>query len=132
MIKEDTAEMMCFPDGKVDVEMVKQHFNRFMVKDSVKSTKGTEFPAFSTSTLTTRHIMKTSTSSRNRQNQPLRKPYPGRKRSRQGIRRNIIRYPQSLPRLIRPVITKEIRLNSFRRIFRILSGMNAMQPMMYR
>lgn len=46
VIKEDTAEMMCFPDGKVDVEMVKQHFNRFMVKDSVKSTKGTEFPAF--------------------------------------------------------------------------------------
>ena len=46
VIKEDTAEMMCFPDGKVDVEMVKQHFNRFMVKDSVKSTKSTEFPAF--------------------------------------------------------------------------------------
>jgi len=46
VIKEDTAEMMCFLDGKFDVEMVKQHFNRFMVKDSVKSTKGTEFPAF--------------------------------------------------------------------------------------
>lgn len=46
VIKEDTAEMMCFPDGKVDVEMVKQHFDRFMIKDSVKSTKGTEFPAF--------------------------------------------------------------------------------------
>ena len=46
VIKEDTAEMMCFLDGKVDVEMVKQHFNRFMVKDSVKSTKGTEFLAF--------------------------------------------------------------------------------------
>lgn len=46
MIKEDTAEMLCFPDGKIDVEMVKQHFNRFMIKDSVKSTKGTEFPAF--------------------------------------------------------------------------------------
>lgn len=46
MIKEDTAEMLCFPDGKIDVEKVKQHFNRFMIKDSVKSTKGTEFPAF--------------------------------------------------------------------------------------
>lgn len=46
LIKDDTAEMIYFPDGKVDVETVKQHFNRFMIKDSVKSTEGTEFPSF--------------------------------------------------------------------------------------
>lgn len=45
-IKEDTAGMMIFEDRNVDVEAVKRAFSRFMVKDSVKSVKGTEFPAF--------------------------------------------------------------------------------------
>lgn len=45
-IKEDTAKMMVFPDGNVDINIVKQHFRQFMVKDSVKSTKGTAFPTF--------------------------------------------------------------------------------------
>ena len=45
-IKPDTAGMMVFKNGQVDVEKVKKHFSRFMVKDSVKSVKGTEFPAF--------------------------------------------------------------------------------------
>ena len=30
----------------VDVDAVKKVFSRFLVKDSVKSVKGTEFPAF--------------------------------------------------------------------------------------
>lgn len=45
-IKEDTAEMLFFEDGSVDLKAVKERFSRFMVKDSVKSVKGTEFPAF--------------------------------------------------------------------------------------
>lgn len=45
-IEEDTAKMLYFPDGKVDVENVKKHFKRFMIKDSVKSTKGTAFPSY--------------------------------------------------------------------------------------
>ena len=45
-IKKDTAGMIYFADGKVDVDAVKKKFRRFMVKDSVKSVKGTEFPAF--------------------------------------------------------------------------------------
>ena len=45
-IKADTAEMMLFENGCVNVEQVKKRFSRFMVKDSVKSVKGTEFPAF--------------------------------------------------------------------------------------
>jgi hypothetical protein len=43
-IKKDTAGMIYFADGKVDVDAVKKKFRRFMVKDSVKSVKGTEFP----------------------------------------------------------------------------------------
>ena len=45
-IKKDTAGIIYFADGKVDVDAVKKKFRRFMVKDSVKSVKGTEFPAF--------------------------------------------------------------------------------------
>lgn len=51
-IREDTAGMMIFEDGDVDVEIVKRAFPRFMVKDSVKSAKGTEFPAFFDRTVT--------------------------------------------------------------------------------
>ena len=46
IIREDTAGMMIFEDGHVDLEAVQERFSRFMVKDSVKSVKGTEFPAF--------------------------------------------------------------------------------------
>ena len=45
-IKDDTAGMLFFEDGSVDLETVREHFPRFMVKDSVKSVKGTDFPAF--------------------------------------------------------------------------------------
>ena len=45
-IKDDTAGLMEFKDRVVDIHAVKQRFAKFMVKDSVKSVKGTEFPAF--------------------------------------------------------------------------------------
>ena len=44
---EDTAKMEIYPlHSEIDVEQVKKSFNRFMVKDYVKSVKGTEFPVF--------------------------------------------------------------------------------------
>ncbi|MDX8417106.1 ATP-grasp domain-containing protein [Absicoccus intestinalis] len=52
LIQDDTAKIIYFPDGKVDIERIKHHFQRFMVKDSVKSTKGTEFPSFFDSSIT--------------------------------------------------------------------------------
>jgi len=46
-LQEDTAQMIIFPEGTdVDVEVVKSRMKRFMVKDYVKSVKGTEFPRF--------------------------------------------------------------------------------------
>ena len=45
-IREDTAQIMTFPlYSHIDVAEVKKHFPRFMVKDYVKSVKGTEFPS---------------------------------------------------------------------------------------
>ena len=49
--------MIYFADGKVDVDAVKKKFRRFMVKDSVKSVKGTEFPAFLVRTSHRRSLM---------------------------------------------------------------------------
>lgn len=46
-IQEDTARMIIFPlHSFIDVAEIRKQFNRFMVKDYVKSIKGTEFPAF--------------------------------------------------------------------------------------
>lgn len=46
-ISEDTARIMTFPlHTEIDVSEVKKDFSLFMVKDYVKSVKGTEFPAF--------------------------------------------------------------------------------------
>ena len=46
-LREDTARIMTFPlHTKIDVELLKKSFKRFMVKDYVKSVKGTEFPAY--------------------------------------------------------------------------------------
>lgn len=43
----DTARMKIYPlHAKIDIEDVKQSFRRFMVKDFVKSVKGTESPRF--------------------------------------------------------------------------------------
>lgn len=44
---DDTPEIMVFPAGtEVDLLQIRRRFDRFMVKDYVKSVKGTEFPAF--------------------------------------------------------------------------------------
>ena len=46
-IWQDTAKIMTFPlHSRTCVEDIKHFFSRFMVKDYVKSVKGTEFPAF--------------------------------------------------------------------------------------
>lgn len=46
-IINDTAEIIVYPDGKeINLDRIKKKFRRFMVKDFVKSVKGTEFPAF--------------------------------------------------------------------------------------
>ena len=52
-IAEDTARMMIYPDGAgISVEEIKRHFSKFMVKDYVKSVKGTSFPKYFDSTVT--------------------------------------------------------------------------------
>ena len=46
-VKEDTARMEIYPlHSQIDVEALKKSFDRFMVKDYVKSVKGTEFPKY--------------------------------------------------------------------------------------
>lgn len=46
-VKEDTAKMEMYPlYNQIDVERLKKSFGRFMVKDYVKSVKGTDFPRF--------------------------------------------------------------------------------------
>lgn len=47
LVEGDTARMKVFPlHGEIDIEGVKKEFPRFMVKDYVKSVKGTEFPKY--------------------------------------------------------------------------------------
>lgn len=49
----DTAKMSIYPLHKqIDIKEVKKLFDRFMVKDFVKSVKGTEFPKYFDSTVT--------------------------------------------------------------------------------
>lgn len=46
-LKCDTAPILTFPKGEnVDLHKIKKYFKRFMVKDFVKSVKGTEFPQY--------------------------------------------------------------------------------------
>lgn len=46
-VKDETAKMELFPlHSRIDVEHLKKSFSRFMVKDYVKSVKGTEFPKY--------------------------------------------------------------------------------------
>ncbi len=48
-IKEDTPGMISVPnDMPYQIKDIQQHFDRFMVKDYVKSVKGTDFPKFLT------------------------------------------------------------------------------------
>ena len=52
-VKEDTAKMRIYPlNSHINVEELKSCFDRFMVKDYVKSVKGTEFPKFFDRTIT--------------------------------------------------------------------------------
>lgn len=47
LFEKDTAKMEIYPlHTQLDVEKLKRSFGRFMVKDFVKSVKGTEFPKF--------------------------------------------------------------------------------------
>lgn len=47
LLSEDTAGMMTFPEGsRIDLDAVRKRFERFMVKDYVKSVKGTKFPPY--------------------------------------------------------------------------------------
>ncbi len=47
LVEDDTAKMKVFPlHEEIDIESVKKEFSRFMVKDYVKSVKGTEFPKY--------------------------------------------------------------------------------------
>ena len=53
IIRNDTAPIMKFPlHTRIDVEFIKNTFGRFMVKDYVKSVKGSDFPAYFDSTIT--------------------------------------------------------------------------------
>lgn len=46
-VKKDTAKMEIFPlHAQIDIENLKKSFERFMVKDYVKSVNGTEFPQY--------------------------------------------------------------------------------------
>lgn len=46
-LEQDTAKMIVYPEGEnVSLEEIKKHFDRFMVKDFVKSVKGTSFPKY--------------------------------------------------------------------------------------
>ena len=53
MLAEDTAQMIIYPDAEsIDLEEVKNKFTRFIVKDFVKSVKGTAFPKYFDSSIT--------------------------------------------------------------------------------
>lgn len=49
----DTPKMEIYPlHEEIDIEIIKKKFKRFMVKDFVKSVKGTDFPAYFDQTVT--------------------------------------------------------------------------------
>lgn len=52
-LKEDTARILLYPSGtSVDVEEIKRTFSKFMIKDYVKSVKGSSFPTYFDATIT--------------------------------------------------------------------------------
>ncbi len=52
-VKDDTAKMKIYPlHSQIDVAQLKKSFERFMIKDYVKSVKGTEFPRYFDKTIT--------------------------------------------------------------------------------
>lgn len=47
LLKQDTAKMEIYPlHTQINIDSIKHTFGRFMVKDYVKSVKGTEFPKY--------------------------------------------------------------------------------------
>ncbi|MCJ0567294.1 hypothetical protein MMJ20_08325 [Enterococcus cecorum] len=49
---EDTPQVLTFPLGtKVDIEKIRSQMSAFMIKDYVKSAKGTELPSRISSTI---------------------------------------------------------------------------------
>ena len=53
LLKNDTAKMIVFNSPQdIDLKVVKREFNRFMVKDFVKSVKGTSFPKYFENSIT--------------------------------------------------------------------------------
>lgn len=56
---EDTPKMEIFPlHSNIDVKNIKEKFDRFMVKDYVKSVKGTEFPKYFDKSITQEEFQK--------------------------------------------------------------------------
>lgn len=52
-VESDTAKMLIYPEGRaISVEDIKKSFSKFMVKDYVKSVKGTNFPKYFDSSVT--------------------------------------------------------------------------------
>lgn len=52
-VQADTPKMLIYPHGsKIDLDEIKRTFKRFMVKDYVKSVKGTDFPTYFDSMVT--------------------------------------------------------------------------------
>ena len=52
-LENDTAKMLVFPNSEnIDLEKIKSAFPKFMVKDFVKSVKGTDFPKYFDSSVT--------------------------------------------------------------------------------
>lgn len=52
-LKKDTAQMLVYSNiNNINLNEIKQHFSKFIVKDFVKSVKGTSFPKFFTSSVT--------------------------------------------------------------------------------
>ena len=52
-LEEDTAQMIIYPDAAdINLEEIKRKFSRFMVKDFVKSVKGTDFPKYFDNSIT--------------------------------------------------------------------------------
>lgn len=55
-LENDTAKMIVFNDGNVSLDEVRKHFSRFMVKDFVKSVKGTSFPVYFENTISSKEF----------------------------------------------------------------------------
>ncbi len=53
LVEADTAKMFIYPKGtNIPIDEIKKVFSKFMVKDYVKSVKGTEFPSYFDHTIT--------------------------------------------------------------------------------